>query len=103
VPSVNTNFSNPVSTVWLEGPSMITLLPSYVTIASISLNSNVMVSLPPSALMRSLPWSAVNASSPSVPANSDCTLMVIWSVSTCAVDVPVPLSSVYIVSVSAPK
>ena len=28
VPSVNTKRSKPVSTVWLDGPSMITLLPS---------------------------------------------------------------------------
>ena len=40
----------PVSTVWLDGPSMMTLLPAKVTIASVSLKPNVIVSMPQAAV-----------------------------------------------------
>ena len=104
MPSVNTYFWKPVSTVWLDGPSMMTALPRQVMLASTRRKPNVMVSLPPSASMRALPGSTVKLSSSGVPVSQVLTWMVAWSLSTSAPPEPVlPPSSVVSVSVSSPK
>jgi hypothetical protein len=59
VPSVKTNRSKPVSTVWLpDGPSTTTWLPEKLIVAAVSAKPNVIVSVPASPSNHRVPAGA---------------------------------------------